>query len=87
MGMMTIVGLLVAADGLWALGKPEMKTPEWITFLAGAAVFLSPWLPGLGAEGAIAWNAWIVGGVLMALAGTTLFVRPGKASSPTKAAR
>jgi hypothetical protein len=57
------LGLIAAADALWALGKPEMRSPEWVMGIVGVAMFVSPWLLEFTAEAAIAWNAWIVGAI------------------------
>ncbi|GAB4234833.1 MAG: SPW repeat protein [Methyloligellaceae bacterium] len=38
------------------------------TFLIGAWLFFSPWILGFSGEQAIAWNAWITGLVIAAIA-------------------
>ncbi|WP_157018112.1 SPW repeat protein [Mesorhizobium xinjiangense] len=48
------------------------KAQDWINLVLAIALFISPWVVGFAA--APAWNAWIVGIVLGALAVATLSV-------------
>ncbi|PSJ61124.1 SPW repeat protein [Kumtagia ephedrae] len=45
---------------------------DWINLVLAACLFISPWVIGFAAETTPAWNAWIVGVVLAALAIGTL---------------
>jgi len=40
--------------------------PNWLTFILGVWLFVSPWVLPAAAAGAWAWNAWVVG-VLLAV--------------------
>jgi SPW repeat-containing protein len=73
--VVVILGLVVAAVGLWALGKPAMRAPEWTMLALGIVVFLMPWLLNFGSEAHVAWNAWIVGVALVAFAVLTFFFK------------
>lgn len=39
-----------------------------LSVIAGALLFLSPWLFGFAAEAAASWNAWIIGALIAAVA-------------------
>ena len=63
-----IVGAAVVGTGWWALARPTDETPEWIQGLFAVWVFITPWVLGFGSLTAAAWNAWLVGGAVLALA-------------------
>lgn len=53
----------------------ERKKPQdWMNLILAVALFLSPWVMGFAGEFMPAWNAWIVGVVIGALALATLTV-------------
>ncbi|RWF63555.1 MAG: hypothetical protein EOS47_18615 [Mesorhizobium sp.] len=47
---------------------------DWINLVLAICLFISPWIIGFAAETMPAWNAWIVGVALGALALATLSV-------------
>jgi len=77
-----ILGVLVAATAVWALAKPDQRTPEWLQGLYGVWLIFAPWVLGFATLTAAAWNAWIVGAglILFALLAYTVFM-------PTKTAQ
>ncbi|TIU54225.1 MAG: hypothetical protein E5W25_36025, partial [Mesorhizobium sp.] len=50
------------------------KAQDWINLVLAVCLFISPWVLGFAAETNPAWNAWIAGVVLGALAITALSV-------------
>ncbi|WP_155251019.1 SPW repeat protein [Sinorhizobium meliloti] len=51
----------------------ERKKPQdWMNLILAVALFVSPWVMGFAGEFMAAWNAWIVGVVIGALALATL---------------
>jgi heme/copper-type cytochrome/quinol oxidase subunit 3 len=48
------------------------KGQDWINLVLAICLFISPWIIGFAAEANPAWNAWIAGIVLGALALATL---------------
>jgi len=48
------------------------KAQDWINLVLAVCLFISPWVIGFAPETAPAWNAWIVGIILGALAVATL---------------
>ena len=50
------------------------KSLDWITLVLAICLFISPWVIGFTAAMVPAWNAWIVGVLLGALALATLSV-------------
>ncbi|TPI43678.1 hypothetical protein FJ414_02335 [Mesorhizobium sp. B3-1-6] len=50
------------------------KSQDWITLVLAICLFISPWVIGFTAAMVPAWNAWIVGVLLGALALATLSV-------------
>lgn len=61
-----ILGIAVAVVALWSLSAPTSRAAEWWEAALGAWTFVAPWL--LGFHGAAAWNAWVVGFVVVILA-------------------
>ena len=52
--------------------KTEQVAVDVLNAVAGAVLFLSPWLFGFAAESAAAWNAWIIGALVALVALGTL---------------
>ena len=48
------------------------KGQDWINLVLAICLFISPWIIGFTAETTPAWNAWVAGFVLGALALATL---------------
>jgi hypothetical protein len=63
------MGVLVALVAVWALGQPRSAGAEWTNVTLGAVLVLAPWALGFASVAAAAWNAWIVGATVLALAG------------------
>lgn len=64
-----IVGIVIVVMSLLALARPGAFGYEWISLLAGVWLFFVPWFFGFAAAGAImAWTAWIIGVLTVALA-------------------
>ncbi|HHW10029.1 MAG TPA: SPW repeat protein [Firmicutes bacterium] len=63
-----ILGIIFAAIGIWALASPGIKALEWVSGIAGAWVFFSPWVLSFSNLANASWNAWIVGLIAAALA-------------------
>ena len=66
------LGPVIAVIALFALAYPRARSVEWTQLLAGAVLFIAPWDLGFSAVTAAAWNAWIVGALLMIFAGARL---------------
>ena len=67
-----ITGVIIFLAAGWAIAQPRVIWPEWVNAVAGAWLFVSPWV--LGFTGGTntnfggAWNDWIVGAVVFFLA-------------------
>jgi hypothetical protein len=85
-GAMSLLGLVVAADGMWALAKPGMRSPEWVMVVLGLAGAFMPWAFGLMGQAALTWNAWIVGAALIVLGGVAFFTTAGGTSGTARTA-
>ncbi|HYG88357.1 MAG TPA: SPW repeat protein [Azospirillum sp.] len=48
------------------------KFPDVINLIAGAILFLAPWLFGFSGDAPAAWTAWITGAVIFLLAAAAL---------------
>lgn len=66
-----IFGVLLAMLALAALYRLEAPA-EWAVIVAGAWIFLSPWLYGFSHLTVAAWDHWIVGALVAILAGWEL---------------
>ncbi len=62
-----IVGLLLIGVSLLALMKLA-EWEEWINLVIGGWLFFTPWIFGYVAVASAAWNAWIVGVLVAAIA-------------------
>jgi len=71
-----ITGLVVAILAALALPAGRQMWAEWLSLIAGAWMFISPWVVGFAANSAALWNALIVG-VLVAIAALWLIIAPG----------
>jgi len=63
-----IVSISLIAVSLWALTRPNASVTEWMRIVLGAWLFFSPWILGFATIGALAWTAWIIGILVVALA-------------------
>src|SRR6266702_8030063 len=63
-----IVSIALIAVSLWALARPGAPVTEWVRIVLGAWLFFAPWILGFAAIGALAWTAWIIGILVVALA-------------------
>jgi hypothetical protein len=71
-----ITGLVVAILAALALPAGRQMWAEWLSLIAGAWMFISPWVVGFAANSVALWNALIVG-VLVAIAALWLIIAPG----------
>ena len=63
-----IVGILLVAVSLWALARPGSGVTEWVRIVLGVWLFFVPWILGFVTTGVVAWTAWVIGLVVVALA-------------------
>jgi hypothetical protein len=64
-----IVGAVVALVALWSLAAPASQLPEWINVVLGIWLFIAPWVLGYSLLTASAWTAWIIGILVIIMAG------------------
>nr|WP_139812011.1 SPW repeat protein [Ensifer aridi] len=57
---------------MMAMLMERKKPQDWMNLVLAVALFVSPWVMGFAGELMAAWNAWIVGVVIGALALATL---------------
>ncbi|GAA1242809.1 SPW repeat protein [Prauserella halophila] len=58
---MSVLGALIAIDGVVSLAMPGMIVGEGIQVVLGALAFVSPWVMGYTALTGAAWTSWIIG--------------------------
>ncbi len=63
-----IAGVLLVAASLWALARPGAGVTEWVRIVLGVWLFFVPWILGFVATGVVAWTAWVIGLLVVALA-------------------
>jgi uncharacterized membrane protein len=66
-------GVLLVIVGLFDLGYPDNQAGEWAEGVVGVLVFISPWVLGFSAMTMMAWSAWIIGVLSVALTASVLF--------------
>ena len=80
------MGVLLVLGGLWAASTKQANATEWAPVILAVILFISPWVLGFTAVGAIAWSAWIIG-VLAFLSAGSLIAMSGRTSMrPTPSA-
>lgn len=61
-----------SVEVVMAMLTERKKPQDWMNLILAVALFLSPWVMGFAGEFMPAWNAWILGVVIGALALATL---------------
>jgi|GEM_PF-181240 len=66
-----VTGAVIALAASWAIMQPRALWAELITLIAGAWLFISPWVLGITtgshSNTGAAWDYWIVGAVVFVL--------------------
>lgn len=62
------LGILVIATAWWALARTSDRIPGWLQGAFGVWLFAAPWVLGFSDVSNAAWNAWLVGGAIVAVA-------------------
>ncbi|GDY32415.1 hypothetical protein GTS_40480 [Gandjariella thermophila] len=65
---MIVLGVLLAASGLWSLAMPGSVTSEGVHMVLGVLMFISPWVMGYSSMQGASWTSWVIG-VLAVIAG------------------
>jgi hypothetical protein len=65
---MVVLGVLIAAAGLWSLAQPGSTTSEYAHIVLGALLFVAPWVLRYTDYPGASWTSWIAG-VLAVMAG------------------
>jgi hypothetical protein len=78
-----IVGAVVALVALWSLAAPRASLPEWINVVLGVWLFIAPWVLGYSFLAAPAWTAWIIGILVIIMAGWAIMDVMRLYSAPT----
>jgi uncharacterized membrane protein len=73
-------GVLLAIVGLYDLYRPADQTGEWTEVVLGVLVFIAPWVLGFAALVTMAWSAWVIGVLAVALACWVIFGGTRKAT-------
>ena len=69
-----IVGVLILCVALYALAQPDSKGAEWTNVVLGAWMIIAPFVLSSGSlAGAMAINAYVVGVLVIVLAGIALY--------------
>ena len=64
-----VMGVLIAAVGLYLLAKPAKVMGEWIQVLLGVVLVASPVVLGFSSVAVVAYTARIIGALAILLAG------------------
>ncbi len=68
-----VTGAVIAVASLLALAVPSWAVAlAWVNGVLGLWSFLAPWILGFAAAGTTAWNAWVVGVLVLAVALSTM---------------
>lgn len=60
---MSVLGALIAIDGIVSLAMPGMVVGEGVQVVLGALAFVSPWVMSYTGFMGAAWTSWIIGGL------------------------
>jgi SPW repeat len=69
---MIVLGAITVGLGVVELFRPDLLAVEGLTALMGALFIISPWVMGFSDTKAMAWTAWIVGIVTLAVGAVDL---------------
>lgn len=72
-----VIGILVVLVGFWLLANPHALGFEWVQVALGILLFLAPWVLGFASFTSTAWSAWIIGALVVVLAGWVLLSERG----------
>jgi hypothetical protein len=78
-----ILGILIAAVGLFNLAMPATLVGEWVDGILGILAFISPWVIGFTTLMPMAWAAWIIGVLTVLAAASVLFAGQGATTGTT----
>ena len=67
-----ILGILILADSIWSLVEFRAEYTEWSRLALGVLLFLAPWALGFYRMSNAAWDAWIVGLIIVVLSAINL---------------
>ncbi len=70
-----VLGVLLFLVGLYLLARPEHWQVEWAQIVLGILLFISPWVLGYTTLTQLAWSAWIIGVLVVIIAGSVLYSR------------
>jgi len=65
---LVVLGVLIAASGLWSLAVPGSVASEYIHVVLGVLLFVSPWVLAYSDLAGASWTSWVAG-VLAAAVG------------------
>jgi hypothetical protein len=65
-------GVLLVLAGVLGAATRAVRMTEWVPFVLGVLLFVSPWVLGFTGVAAIAWTAWIIGIPVVLAAGSVL---------------
>jgi hypothetical protein len=69
---LVVLGVLIAADGLWSLAAPGAVAGEGVQVVLGALLFVSPWVLGYAGLTGAAWWSWVLGALTAVVAAVTV---------------
>jgi hypothetical protein len=75
-----ILGIVIGVFSIAALVKAR-PWEEWVNLIAGAWVFISPWVLGYASTPQALWNALVIGALVFILAIWDLSTMPGMAGN------
>jgi uncharacterized membrane protein HdeD (DUF308 family) len=70
-----VLGILLVLSGILAAAMRESGGVELLPAVLGVITFVSPWVLGFAGITAIAWTAWVLGIVVVIIAGSLLLGR------------
>jgi len=70
-----VLGILLVLSGILAAAMRDSGGVELVPAVLGVITFVSPWVLGFAGITAIAWTAWVLGIVVVIIAGSLLLGR------------
>lgn len=64
---MVVLGAVTALAALWSLAMPDNIIPDGAVAVLGVAFFVAPWVVGFTGITAMAWTAWVLGVLAVAV--------------------
>lgn len=69
---LVVLGVLIAATGLWSLAAPGSVASEYVHGVLGVLLFIAPWVMSYSDLSSASWTSWVGGALTVIVAAAAL---------------